>query len=482
VSDLDDPAAARRRWNLSALVLIAATATALAPALGCGFVWDDLSLVVDNRLVDDWGNLGRVWTTDLWASSGVDGRVSGYYRPLQLVSLMVDRSVWGLSPGGHHLSSLLWHLLAVGALLALLRQLVSPAAALLGAALFAVHPLQAETVVWISARSGSMAAAMGLAGLALLAPKDAGRWRLLGGGALLFGGMLCKEHAVFAPVLLVLLDAARGGVSGRWRHLVAFGGIGLALALRMAVGVGASMPAGVAEVSLVEAVARVGGHTGWQLAVPWPLTTRRHLGFSPFPAWQLAIGWLVLGAGVAAAWRWGGRLGLAGIAFAALAFAPSILAILDQQLFGDRYLYLPMAGLGIAAAAAVDRLGRRALWLGLLAVPALAITGARVPDWDSDLTLDCAAAEAEPENAYAAGACGGRLVAAGYVDEGMAKLEEAVTSDRPPAAACHALVRVPLQAGDTPRARRAVEQVRAGCPETGTLLELIRAVEGGGGG
>lgn len=458
-----------------------ATGAALLPSLGCGFAWDDFSLVEGNRFAGDWGSLGQVFTTDLWASSQVDGRVSGYYRPLQLLSLMVDRSLWGLSPAGHHLSSLAWHLAAVAALLALLRQLVSPGAALLGAALFAVHPLQVETVVWISARSGSMAAAMSLAGLALLVPRDAGRGRMIGGGALIFGAMLCKEHAVLAPVLLLLLDAARGGVAGRWRHAAAFGAVGVALVLRLSVGVGLGAPAVLEEASLVESVARIGGVTGWQLAVPWPLTTRRHLAWSSFPPWMLVAGWTVLVAGAMAAWRWGGRLGLAGIVFAGLAFAPSVLAILDQQLLGDRYLYLPLAGLGIAVAAVAEQAGRRALWAGLLVVPALVLVGSRVPDWDSDLALDRAAAEAEPDNAYAVGAFGGRLVAAGQVDEGMAQLERAVLSGRPPAAACHALVRVPLELGQGARARRAAEQVtEAGCPETETLRGLIRAVEGGG--
>ena len=472
----------RCRWGLAAVLLIAATAGAFLPALGCGFVWDDLSLVVDNRLAGSWANLGAAFSTDLWSSSGVEGRVSGYYRPLQVVSLMVDRGLWGLSTAGHHLSSLVWHLLAVGALLALLRQLVSPAAALLGAALFAVHPVQVETVVWVSARSGSMAAAASLAGLALLVPVEAGRRRLAGGGALLLAAMFCKEHAVFAPLLLLLLDLARGGrVVGRWRHGVAFGAVGLALALRLGVGVGVPGPSGLAEVSMVEALAKVGGTTGWQLAVPWPLTTRRHLGWSQLPPGMLVAGWAVLLAGGLAAWRWGGGLGRAGLAFAGLAFAPSVLAILDQQLFGDRYLYLPLAGLAIAVAAVAERLGRRALWAGLLVVPALVLVGSRVPDWDSDLALDRSAAEAEPDNAYAVGAYGGRLAATGRIEEGMEALERAVTSGRPPAAACHALVRIPLQQGDLARARVAVEQVgEAGCPETVTLMELVRAVGGAG--
>ena len=461
-----------------------ATALAFLPALGCGFVWDDLSLVTGNRLTGSWSNLGAVFSTDLWSGSGVQGRVSGYYRPLQVVSLMVDRSLWGLSPAGHHLSSLAWHLLAVAALLALLRQLVGAPAALLGAALFAAHPLQVETVVWISARSGSMATALSLAGLALLVPVDVGRRRALGGGALLLAAMLCKEHAVLAPVLLLLLDLAREGrVVGRWRHVAAFAAVGLALALRVAVGVGIVGPADPAGAPLVEALARVGGTTGWQLAVPWPLTTRRHLDWSPFPVWMLAAGWTVVVGGALGVLRWGGGLARAGLAFAVLAFAPSVLAILDQHQLGDRYLYLPMAGLGVVVAAVADRLGRRALWAGLLLLPALALVGSRVPDWDTDLTLDRSAAEAEPANAHAVGAYGGRLAAAGLVEEGMEHLERAVLSGRPPAAACHGLVRVPLQGGDLPRARRAVDQVRqAGCPATSTLSELVLAVEAAGGG
>ena len=112
-------------------------------ALGlAGFVWDDIPLIVENRITGDLANVPLFFLEDLWASSGVSGgHASGYYRPLMLLSLAVDRALWGLSPAGHHLHSVAWHLAASGVLLVLLRRLVPPLPALLGTGVFALHPL-----------------------------------------------------------------------------------------------------------------------------------------------------------------------------------------------------------------------------------------------------------------------------------------------------------------------------------------------------
>jgi hypothetical protein len=73
--------------------------------------------------------------------------------PLTWLSHVIDIELFGLSPRGHHVSSLLLHLMNVVLLFALLRRLTGltvPSAIV--AALFAVHPVHVESVAWISQR------------------------------------------------------------------------------------------------------------------------------------------------------------------------------------------------------------------------------------------------------------------------------------------------------------------------------------------
>ena len=99
--------------RLALPLLLLAVALAYWGIWTAGFVWDDAGLVVQNRLTGDLSNLPRFFAMDLWDGSPVDQGVSGYYRPLMLVSLALDRAIVGFEPGFYHLHSLAWHLLAV---------------------------------------------------------------------------------------------------------------------------------------------------------------------------------------------------------------------------------------------------------------------------------------------------------------------------------------------------------------------------------
>ena len=123
--------------------LLAVAVAAWWGVLSTGFVWDDQALVLRNTMTGDLSNLPRFFMMDLWDSAEVGEEVSGYYRPLMLVSLAVDRALWGLSPAGHHLHSLVWHLLAMAGGYRLLRPLLGWQGATLAVALFGLHPSRA---------------------------------------------------------------------------------------------------------------------------------------------------------------------------------------------------------------------------------------------------------------------------------------------------------------------------------------------------
>ena len=92
---------AAARWAPAALVAVSALA-AFAPILGNGFVaWDDGPYILNNPLILGLG-ADRLWTMLTSARDGL-------WQPLTLLSLAVDRALWGLEPFGFHLTSLLLH-------------------------------------------------------------------------------------------------------------------------------------------------------------------------------------------------------------------------------------------------------------------------------------------------------------------------------------------------------------------------------------
>lgn len=188
--------------------LLAALFAALAflPTLGAGFVYDDHRFYADNDALTHLSVLWRAFADP--AVQTADDTFAGLWRPLRTLSFALDRGLFGDAPFGPHLTSVLLHALCTGLLATLLRRLgARPAAMLLGALVYALHPVQVECVGWISSRGDLLAMAGVLAALiAVLSGRIA--WSLVFGAA----ALLSKEQAIVWPALvpLVLLPAGRG--------------------------------------------------------------------------------------------------------------------------------------------------------------------------------------------------------------------------------------------------------------------------------
>ncbi len=370
------------------LALLAVTALGYAALWPAEFSWDDEALVRDNQWTGDLGNLPELFRRDLWSTTRISTLESGYYRPLFLVTLALDRAIFGLSPQAAHAVSLGWHLLAVAALYGLLIRLVPADRALLGATIFALHPVQSEVIALVAARNDSMAAAMTLGALGLLADREASGRRLLGAGLLTMGALLSKESAALAPGLLLALDLARWRRPGpllRYAPLIV--ATAAYLGVRAWAGVGSSMDAlGHGLEVLGERLGQVAATYAGMLVWPWPLSPARHIHYLPPLSASLPalVALLVL---IGAALRWGERRGLilAGLGWAALTFAPTLAATVDKGLLGERYLYLPVAGLALAVAGALPRAPR--LWGVVLAAPCLLVLQLRLPQWKSSRSV-----------------------------------------------------------------------------------------------
>ncbi|MEC8424893.1 MAG: hypothetical protein VX000_14010, partial [Myxococcota bacterium] len=373
-------------WPLALLLVVAAAA--YAPLWGVSFSWDDEALIVDNQLTGDLARWPEFFTRDLWSTTRLSSLKSGYYRPLLLVSLALDRALFGLSSTAAHVHSLLWHLGAVAALYALLLRFAAPFAAVAGASLFALHPVQSEVLALVAARNDAMAAALVLAALGLLAPREVRPGRLLLAGLLALGGLLSKESAILAVVMLGALDLARWRRPGPFRRYAVLGAAVCAyLPLRRMADLDAAITPDAGAFSLLadNAIA-VAGVYGKLVVWPWPLTPARHINYLP-PIGDTLFGLVVLGSlAGAAVWRGERRaLVLAGGAWAIASFVPSLAATLDKGLLGERYLYLPLAGLALSLVGAAPRMPR---WSALaIAAPSVLALQLRLPTWEDSRTV-----------------------------------------------------------------------------------------------
>jgi tetratricopeptide (TPR) repeat protein len=124
------------------LALVAAIILAYQPAWNAGFIWDDDAYVTRNPLLTAPDGLQRIWFS-------LDS--PSQYFPLTYTTFRWERAWWGLNPAGYHWVNILLH--SVGALLLwrLLRLLTLPGA-WLAAALWALHPVQVESVAWVTER------------------------------------------------------------------------------------------------------------------------------------------------------------------------------------------------------------------------------------------------------------------------------------------------------------------------------------------
>jgi len=150
-----------------------------------------------------------------WALTGVQ---SANWHPLTWISHMVDYRLFGAAPGGHHAVNVLWHALAaVLAFLALRRLTGDTATSAACAALFAWHPLRAESVAWISERKDVLSAFFFFATLyfwaGFAAPAERRGTRLPRAACYALAlvafalGLLSKAMLVTLPFVLLLLDA-----------------------------------------------------------------------------------------------------------------------------------------------------------------------------------------------------------------------------------------------------------------------------------
>jgi len=197
--------------NLGLLLVLLLTTAVYSPVGDFAFVnYDDGDYVYANPRV----NQGLTIEGVQWA---LTARHSANWHPLTWISHMGDVSVYGLRAGGHHLTSLIWHLLNTAMLFAALRSMTGqPAHCLAVAALFAIHPLHVQSVAWVAERKDLLSAFFGFAAMAVYGryARDPGLGRYLAVAGLMAASLASKAMLVTLPMVLLLLDY---WPLGRWR-------------------------------------------------------------------------------------------------------------------------------------------------------------------------------------------------------------------------------------------------------------------------
>ena len=164
--------------------------------------YDDNQYVYENPVVQH----GLTWKGALWALTY--GEI-GHWHPLTWLTHMADCQVYGLWAGGHHLTNVALHAVTAVLLFLVLRAMTGALwRSALVAAVFAVHPLRAESVAWIAERKdvlSGMFFMLTLWAYARYARRPSrGRYVAM---ALLYGmGLLSKNMLVTLPFVLLLLD------------------------------------------------------------------------------------------------------------------------------------------------------------------------------------------------------------------------------------------------------------------------------------
>jgi len=394
-------------------------------SFGVPFVFDDEPSIISNPTI-------RSLTTAWWPPTD-DGGLTVAGRPVLNFSLGLNYAISGLEVWSYHALNLLIHLAAGLVLFDLVRRtlLAAPEAgsaippynrdavwiALVAALLWALHPLQTESVTYVIQRAESLTGLLYLLTLWCFARSTepgAGAGWARGAFACCLLGMGSKEVMVSAPLLVALYD--RTFVAGSWREVwtrrrgqhLALAGTWLVLAglvltnLDRGGSAGAALPVSPVDYALTQVYAI----THYLRLTVWPAPLILDYGSALVDAWWPIVWSALLLLPLVVASLWAGWRGLAagfcGVFFFAV-LAPSSSVVPVNQAMAEHRMYLPLAAVMVVMTTGLySLLGRRAL--ALLAVAAVALgvaTERRNEDYATNIRIYEDTVAKRPGNARA---------------------------------------------------------------------------------
>lgn len=424
------------RWLTGAIVV--AVAAVFSLSLSGQFVWDDLPLILQNRYLTSLAYVPRFFTEHLLAGAGL---AENRYRPVELLTHFLDVQLWGYGPWGHHLTNVLIHAAAAAAVFRLLATLTPPLAAVAGAFIFSVHPLQTLVVSTVAGRADSLV--LLFLCVSLLAFRS--RPGLSLGAAVLALGS--KESGILVPPLLLLYDRARPHPAPLRRHLSWWVLLGVYVIARLTFlnfydtlnsldpqdpfAQHFSVRLWTYLSTLPKALALCLWPFDVHLFRSWPIAETLT---DPRTLCGAAVVIAIIGLAVLA-WRRGWRATAAGLAWFLLATLPtSNLVAVTYLQFSDHWYILPGLGLTMAATDTLARLAQRSsgarfavrVGLGIVLFGLAAVVPAYIRVWRTSLTLFSTIAEYEPASGRVEHNVGVALKDAGRCGEAIPAFERAL--------------------------------------------------------
>jgi tetratricopeptide (TPR) repeat protein len=449
----------RMQTVIISLLLAVITFAVFKQTAGFDFVnFDDPMYVFQNPFVVDGLTLH-----DLGQAFGF---YAGNWHPLTWMSHMLDCQICGLRPGGHHLTNVMLHTVTVVLLFRLLRIMTGALwRSAFVAAVFAIHPLRAESVAWVSERKDVLSGlffVLTLCGYVVyVRTRSRGRYAL---ALLCFAlGLMCKPMLVTLPLVLLLLDGwplqRKESAARLFAEKLPFFALSAVLcvvtlfAQRQAIQMGGSSPLPSRMVnSLASTVI-------YLKQMFWPAGLAA---FYPFGSQEL--GWVVFDGvfvvvctGVAIWLRRRQPWLIVGWAWYLVMLLP-VLGIIQVagQAHADRYTYLPQIGIAIALVWMVAqwRINRVAAGIGaaIVLTALAACAGRQVGYWRNSQTLWTHTLACTQDNYVAHYGLGEDLGDQGRTDEAMSQFQLALDINPQCPQAAYGMGNALMLKGDTDRA------------------------------
>ena len=438
------------------LLVISAAILPYLHTLWFGFVYDDDVQVLGNPAIRSWHFVPAYFVKPV---AGFFANIASarYYRPVFFLWLRLNYFLWNTHAWGWHLANIALHAAASVLVLCVLRRYFQDGRwALVGALVFAAHPVHVETVAWVSGCTDALMTVSLLGSLYLWVKmcESPSLVRRFGSWLCCALALLSKETAIVLPAI-IFFHALAGIPAQPPGH--AASGNRLIYALRQF-----APYLGLAVIYLAVRhwiLQGVSGQPHWispaqaLLTVPslvlfyashliWPFKLSLFYDFPMVSRASSALLWLLLllfmGI-VAGTWTLTRRSGNRRLALAALWFLLPLAPVLYVGLFQrddfvhDRYLYLPVQAVSVLTGMVGQFLSRPALRqtslprpliiMGALVVFLAVITVLRAQPWNSNLSLYTNAVQVAPKNSLARNNLASQYAARGRYDEANALLK-----------------------------------------------------------
>jgi tetratricopeptide (TPR) repeat protein len=432
------------------ICLVLAVWVVFGQTAGFGFVdYDDFDYVFDNPTVTQ----GLTAEGFVWAFTGSH---SANWHPLTWLSHMLDCELYGLNAGGHHVTNVLLHTATVLALFLVLRQLTGALwRSAFVAAVFAIHPLRVESVVWVAERKDVLSGLFFILTIWAYVRYARRAWSPVRYGLVLLlfvSGLMSKPMLVTLPLVLLLLDywplrrmesRKFWGLVGEKLPLLALSVAGCVVTIVAQRGAIQAAEPHSLFLRVDNALAACMIYLG-QMVWPSGLAVLYLFPQNGPPIWEIALAALLLAGISVVAWRT--RRTQPWLLMGWLWYLVMLLPVLGiiqvgAQAHADRYTYLPQIGIYVAVTWLVaERAMSRVVLAGLMAgvlVALMVCAWIQTGYWKNDETLWRRDLACTTDNYIAHYNLGFDLFKRGRVDEAITHYQAAIYNIKPDFADVH---------------------------------------------